>query len=452
MKARHTITYIQLDKLCLAAAFCFLLLSSTSFAEDALDASIDQHTESMEEKIHKTENTLDTSTDKRIEELEEKVQKLEASAQFAHRNQSAALGESVFNPAMDVILSGKYGYFSQDKANIPGFQTGNEGMRIGKGFSLEETSITLKANVDHKLYSALTVSIINEDGVDKVDLEEAFFKTLGLPFGFTITAGRKLVTFGYMNEKHKHTDDFVDRPLPYRVYLNTGFSDDGVQTSIVLPTVFYSEIGAGVFRGRDFPANPKGNSPGLITTYARVGGDIGISNAWRLGVYYMHAKSDGEGRDADGVVFNGNNDLYCADFRYTYSPAGNNRVTEFALQAEYIFRNEKGDFDNGMASADINAKSSGFYAQAVYKFRKNYRLGYRYAFLDAPRTPMGFENTSLNAGGRNPMTHSMMAEYNTSEYGRFRMQYNNDRTFSKTHHQVIFQYTLTLGAHGAHGF
>ena len=60
-------------------------------------------------------------------------------------------------------------------------------------------------------------------------------------------------------------------------------SYDGVQASIVLPTGFYSEIGAGVFRGHGFPANPKGNSPGLITTYARVGRDIGISNAWRFG-------------------------------------------------------------------------------------------------------------------------------------------------------------------------
>ena len=49
------------------------------------------------------------------------------------------------------------------------------------------------------------------------------------------------------------------------------------------PTDFYSEIGAGIFRGHGFPANPKGNSRSLITAYAHVGVDIGISNAWHSG-------------------------------------------------------------------------------------------------------------------------------------------------------------------------
>ena len=403
--------------------FCLTLSAYSAFAADTPNASIDQ----------------------RLEELEEKVQKLETSEQYAPQNKSIALGEAVVTPNIEVVLVGQYGYFSQDAKNIPGFQTGDEGMRYDKGFSIQDSAIRLSANVDHMFEGVLTFAIVDENGDDKAALEEAFIKTIDLPFGATIKAGRLLPIFGYLNEYHKHDDDFVDRPLPYRAYLNDGFNDDGIHVSIVLPTVFYSEIGGGIFRGHGFPAKAESNSPGLVMAYARVGGGVGISSAWRLGAYYLYANSK-KGRDADGLVFIGNNNLYSIDFKYTYSPTSDNKTTEFVFQAEYLFRNEKGDFENAMASAAVNTKTSGLYAQAVYRFKKNYRLGYRYALLDAPQAPRGFENTSLDAGGRNPRMHSLMAEYNISKFGRFRLQYNNSRTNNTTDQQVILNYTVSFGA------
>ncbi|MCL2025790.1 MAG: hypothetical protein FWG92_03190 [Leptospirales bacterium] len=377
-----------------------------------------------------------------------------ATAEHPHdhplRTSSTSLGASAFNPAICVILNGQYGYFSKDVVNIPGFQTGDNGMRSDKGFSLGGSDFSFTANIDHKLYGVVTFGV---HGDNSISLDEAYIRTIGLPLGITIKAGRLLPIFGYMNEQHTHSDDFVDRPLPYRAYLDGEFLDDGIQASVVLPTFFYSEIGGGAFHGREFLANAQGHSPGLVTAYARIGGDIGISQAWRLGASFLHARSDKEGREADDLVFNGKNNLYGIDFKYTFSPRGNNKRTEFALQAEYLLRHEKGDYeDNSPANAAVDAKTSGFYVQAVYKFLSNYRLGYRYTFLNAPETLAGFEDTSLDTGGKNPQIHSLMVEYNTSEFGRFRLQYNNDRTLYKTDNQVIFQYTITMGTHAAHGF
>ena len=310
---------------------------------------------------------------------------MDTSTQFVPQNQSAV---SLFNPAISVILDGRYNFFSQDDENIPGFQIGDDGMRDDKGFALGGVDVTFSSNVDHLFSAVLTFAV---DPEDAISLDEAYVRTQGLPFGLSLKFGRLLPIFGYLNEQHLHGDDFADRPLPYRAFLNSELIDDGIQASLVLPTFFYSEIGGGIFRGREFLANYKEQAPGLFTAYARIGGDIGISQAWRLGFSYLHAKSNEEGREADDLIFNGINNLYGIDLKYTFSPQGNNKRTEFALQAEYLFRHEKGDYENDIISPfDVDRNASGFYLQAVYKFATMYRLGYRYTFLNAPKTPLGF--------------------------------------------------------------
>ena len=38
------------------------------------------------------------------------------------------------------------------------------------------------------------------------------------------------------------------------------------------------------------------------------------------------------------------------------------------------------------------------------------------------------------------------------EFGRFRLQYNNDRSRPETDHQFLLQYTISIGAHRAHQY
>ena len=45
-----------------------------------------------------------------------------------------------------------------------------------------------------------------------------------------------------------------------------------------------------------------------------------------------------------------------------------------------------------------------------------------------------------------------MIEYNTSEFGRFRLQYNLDYSRGTPDNQGFLQYIVSLGAHGAHGY
>ncbi len=232
-----------------------------------------------------------------------------------------------FNPSIGVILNGQYRSFSEDEGDIAGFAVGHEGERGKGGLSVEHTELNFSANVDDKFYGSATAAIAEHDGETEIELEEALVQTLpgmGLPTGATLKAGRALWTLGYLNEHHTHADDFADRPLPYRVFLDNAFNDDGVEFTYILPTNFYSEVGGGIFRGDDYPfGSASGDGIGAWSGFARVGGDIGDNQNWRVGGYVLSGDTGGRLSNEDVVNFTGDTHLYAADVRYTWAPTGN---------------------------------------------------------------------------------------------------------------------------------
>ncbi len=70
-----------------------------------------------------------------------------------------------------------------------------------------------------------------------------------MPADLSLKAGRFFYGIAYMNERHSHTDDFADRPLPYRAMLNTVYLDDGVQLRWLAPTDTFLEFGRELMRG-----------------------------------------------------------------------------------------------------------------------------------------------------------------------------------------------------------
>jgi hypothetical protein len=46
----------------------------------------------------------------------------------------------------------------------------------------------------------------------------------------------------------------------------------------------------------------------------------------------------------------------------------------------------------------------------------------------------------------------VLLEYDTSEFGRFRMQYTHDESDIKPDDEILFQYTVIYGPHGAHRY
>lgn len=397
-----------------------------------------------------------------MKQMQEKIAQLENAQKSAPVPQPAPIASApsnpnAFNPAISAVLNGHYGAFSDKESNISGFGIGEEAGRSGEGLTLDEAELNINANIDDKFFGNITAALAYEDGETEVELEEAYIKTLGLPYGLSAKAGRFFAPIGYINENHAHTDDFADRALPNRVFLNGGYKDNGIQASIVLPTDLYSEIGAFGFQGNDFPGGGnEGSDPGAYGAYAKLGGDIGDNQSWLAGFSMMHSKPENRIGNDDNVTFNGDSNLYAASLRYTWDPTGNPVEQQVTLQGEYFLRDENGTYEDiasGIGAVNYDGQQSGWYAQGVYKFLPEWRVGARYSRLDADDVPFDLVGTELNSNGHDPWNATTMVDWSNSEFSRIRLQYGYEELADdQQDNQILLQYIVSLGAHPAHKF
>jgi hypothetical protein len=436
---------------------------------------------------------LKESYEKRIEALEKRLQQTEQAAgkaeaaatqaqssadQAAVQASSRPAGEGAMNPAVSLILNGTYGNLKKDPAGyrINGFApTLGEVSPPGRGLSLGESELAFSSNIDQYFRGTLIASIGADD---KIGIEEGYLRTIGLSNGFSIKAGRYYSGIGYQNEIHAHAWDFTDASLAAKAFLGNQLADDGVQVKWVAPTDLYFDIGAEAGRGRKFPGGPDGgrskNGFGSGVLFAHLGGDIGAGTAWRIGLSRLQTSpQDRTYTDLDSTgasvtnSYTGASRLWVMDGILKWSPNGNPTERNFKLQGEYFRRTEDGNLTYDTASASQGtqtggyaSRQSGFYAQGVYQFIPQWRVGYRYDRLSAGTTGIGLVNSGaltaadfpiLNA--YNPTRNTFMVDWSPSEFSRLRLQFARDRSQAGvTDNQVFLQYIMSLGAHGAHKF
>lgn len=366
--------------------------------------------------------------------------------------------DSSFNPAIGVTFQGQAWSYENDPEGyaIPGFPLGGEAGPAPEGLSLAETEITMSANVDDKFTAMLTLPVVIEDGDLEVELEEAWVETLALPAGLSLRMGRFFSDIGYLNDRHFHSWDFADQPLVYQAFLGSQYIDDGLQLRWLAPTDFYLEFSGELLRGDRYPAGGSANSGvGSATLGVKTGGDIGFSNSWLLGFSWLHADADGResGSEDEPLLFNGNTDLFIADFVWKWAPNGNRREKNFKFQAEYLWRNENGDYElPGGLQGPWDNDQSGWYAQAVYQPFPRWRFGVRYDRLSSDTPDDVWQGTPLYPAGSDPKRYSLMADWSNSEFSRLRFQYNHDDATGVKDNQFGLQYIFSIGAHGAHSF
>ena len=457
-------------KLLLAASAVVLMNVSPALAQSETDLnSLKSEIESMrsayESKIKQLENKVGA-----LEATQNQVsQKATASSSVATIEPAAGgtistpataqrnIKDNSFNPEIGIVLNGKYNSFSESEGEVAGFALGEEGERGSEGIGLDETEINFSASVDDKFRGASTIALHEHDGDIEIELEEAYVATTALPAGIEVKAGRFFSELGYLNSHHVHGDDFADRPLPNRAFLDNNYGDDGVQVSAVLPTPIYSEVGAGAFRGNDFPGGgAEGSDIGAWTAYGRVGGDVGDQTSWRLGLSTLQANNVSREVHEGEVVFEGDNSLYIADARAVYAPTGNNANQEIIFQGEYFIRDEDGtyeDTDAATGAIDYDDSQSGWYAQSVYKFHPQWRVGARYSQLYAGDVPTGLVGSALDDEGHDPWAATAMVDWTNSEFARVRAQYSREEVANdQDDNQFTLQYIMSLGAHGAHNY
>lgn len=434
-------------------------------------AAVDDNLATIRSEIMQLKGEYET----RIKELEDRLAKAEAEAEAAKNAAAAAQASATaaqeaqkaaeaippapppslppatanaFNPGIAAVLNGFFAAANHDPSTvkIPGFSLGPDAQGLPRGFSLGESEINLSANIDPFLFGWLNLSLPNDNSIS---VEEAYVQTTSLGEGITLRAGRFFSGIAYLNERHAHDWSFSDASLPYRVFLNNQYGDDGFQARWLAPTNVFLEFGAEIFRGDDFPSGGAANhGTGTQTLFVHSGDDINESSSWLAGLSFLHAESRNRNTGI-GDIFNGGDNLAIASLVYKWAPGGNPTIQNLVLSGEFFFNRESGSF-NGIRLN--NYERTGWYAQAVYQFMPRWSLGLRYAQLGTNGVGASLAGSTLDDLGRTPRAESALLEFDTSEFGRFRVQYTHDNSDIRPLDQMLFQYTVIYGPHPAHRY
>ena len=385
---------------------------------------------------------------------------------------AVARGTSAFNPSISLILAGNYTNLSNDPEDyaIQGFVPAGDEIGPGeRSFNLGESELTLSASIDTYFMGALTAAITSEN---EIEVEEAYFRTLSLPEGFTIKGGQFYSSLGYLNDFHAHNWDFIDQPLVYQAFFGGQMAVQGLQLKWIAPLDFLLELGVESGNGDYFPGTREDqNGLNGVIAYAHAGGDLGASIAWRTGVSWMDV--DAEDREYEDTnvagedvlnAFSGSSQTWIVDAELRWTATDDPKRRYLKLQGEYMQRKEDGDLSYTVGDPTLNGSyesdQSGWYLQGVYKFLPRWRVGARYDSLDSGDTKIGLVQEGLLSPDDFPLLlpgtptrTSVMLDWSPSEFSRLRAQYAwDDASEGSTDQQFFLQYIYALGAHGAHKF
>ncbi|MFQ6006443.1 MAG: hypothetical protein ACE5OQ_13175, partial [Woeseia sp.] len=313
-----------------------------------------------ESRISALENRLDRAQRAAQDAARDADQAMEIAEQTAIDLTAGASAPNTFNPAIGGVQVARFADVDPGWEEIPGFMPGGELGPGGSGFSLGESDFNINANIDPRFFGNLTLALEDQDGETEIAVEEAWIQTTGLSNGLTLRGGRYFSGIGYLNKFHRHADDFADRPLPYQAFLGGQYIPDGIQLRWIAPTTMLLELGAELDWSSNFPSSASGgSSANTVSLFAKIGGDLGTSHSWQLGL--SHLAADVGERGTGTEIFSGDSDLSGLDFVWKWAPEGNPTVRNFKTQGEYFRRDENGDF----AGIPYAGDQDGWYLQGV---------------------------------------------------------------------------------------
>jgi len=337
------------------------------------------------------------------------------------------------------------------------------------GFNINYAELVLSSSVD---------PFFEMDGVfhfseSSVEIEEAYITSTALDYGLRSRIGKFNSNFGYLNEQHHHYYDFNDMPLVYEGFLGMhGINEKGIQLQYTAPTDFYLMAGIEILNGEneqmfgnatigdvEAPIAEGEDGSTLTIAYVKTAFDIG-DTAVLTGLSYADGVSriDHSEDEESPHAFAGDSTLYGFDFvaKHYFDS-----YSFIKLQGEVLHRKLKGkqiNLDENLtvlSQVDLTKEQTGAYAQLIYAPNKTWAMGVRYDTI--------FKNDVIaNGSNKNKpddyAKYSIMSEYKTSEFARFRLQYNRNESFTNEDGQrvdvntVILSANISIGAHGAHSF
>ena len=336
-----------------------------------------------------------------------------------------------------------------------------------QGFNFNYAELILSSSVDPFFSMDATFHFSGEG----VEVEEAYFTSTALGNGLRFRGGKLLSNFGYINAQHHHYWDFGDMPLVYESFLGThGINELGAQLQWTAPTEFYFMAGFEVLQGENERMFGNGSieledawtsvgedhiegtdAPSLYVGYVKSSFDIGDTTIFG-GLSYAQGDSliDHSEDEDEAHVFKGEGKLFGADLVVLHTLDSYRSVK---WQTEWLSRELDGVVYEPEDFYSVNKKQSGLYSQLIYTHDKNWRVGVRYDTIYQNDITGGEENVPDDFD-----KYSAMIEYHTSEFARFRLQYNRNESMydeggmRQNLDTIMLQANIAIGAHAAHAF
>lgn len=426
-----------------------------------------------------------------INQLQEKVKHLESMQEIAEKTKqkldsldksqmdrilSNPFSQAKFVPDISLILD--FSYVNRNltdstykKVEIPGFNHGffhshdehtHAPFNSERGFNLNYGELYISQTVD-PYFDLVGIFHLSEDAFE---IEEGYFRTRSLPFNTQLKVGKFYSKFGRLNEQHHHVWDFVDSPLIYRaVFGEHNLLEKGIGLTWLAPTPFYLLLGTEVFQGDNennfnregIDDDNKGihisdsQKPNLHTFFIKPSFDIGKATILG-GISYAGGKTRiNHLTDEEPHAVAGTTKIYGLDLTVRYNLDSYRYIT---WQSEWILRDFKGKKysynNNNLTVNNLKKQQAGFYTQVIYKFDQRWRVGARYDLIN---------KNDINGIDRygDLYRYSAMIDFLPSEFSRIRLQYNYDKSLfmdsgRKTNQEIILQFNMAIGGHGAHNF
>lgn len=352
-----------------------------------------------------------------------------------------------------------------------------------RGFTVQNVELTFSGVVDPYLRGDASIVLqIDDQGETTIELEEAYLTTLELPFNLQVKAGQFFNAFGRLNPIHPHAWDFVDQPvINGRVLGHDGFRGPGAQLAWLTPLPFFAELVFSVQNSQGETATSFRNSPGEV-----IAGRTLVSRPVRSleeMVYLLRLKTSFDPGEEITIVpgisalFGPNStnlqnrtQIYGADFYLKWKPLANDQGWPFvAWQSEIMMRRygAAAVLDGGGAEIDRDRVllDWGFYSQVLWGFARPWVAGLRFDYAKGQRDSYddgaGLSYDSIADSLRDQRGRaSVNLTYYPSEFSKFRLQYNYDRSEFLSHgfsdpkdaHSIFLQFEILFGAHAAHKF
>ncbi len=399
--------------------------------------ALQKRLETLEQKQAKQARIV-KNQDKKIRQTKQEIAATKTTQEETPSQQTTqTFDQKSYLPDIALILDGSavgrnMNNSTYETQYIPGFSNYVPGKEAeipfnkNRGFNLNYAELALHSTVG-PYFDADAIFHLHPD---EFEIEEAYITSRNMPYGLRTKLGKFRSEFGRINAVHQHAWKFTSQPLVFNALFGPeGINDAGVQLQWVLPTDTYVMAGIEAMQGSNDVSFGDTEKNNLYIGYLKSSFDIGDTSTLLAGASILHGKNE------QGL----NTDVYGADLTALVALSS---YSSLIWQSELLYRNKTTDIGK--------EKQAGYYTQLTYKYNQNWQGGVRYDSL--------YKN--LDSQPDDLDRFSAVLQYSPFEFTKFRLEYSYDRSKAfgdladqrKNISQILLDFTIEAGAHGAHAF